>query len=148
MECSDIRETRERRSNTEICKPFFRLWRQRHKAKAAVKLAVERCRIERERLQEEGPLELFLRKYRYMLDTEALSSKVMSEFVRDHRQQLIALDEALYKAANRSSKAGLFAYLNDLIIEGKAHRKRCWKDAPPRRSGALELCDRDGALTN
>ena len=45
-----------------------------------------------------------------------------------------------YKAVSSSSKSGMFVYLNDMLIEGNAHRKRCWKWAPTRPTGALELC--------
>ena len=72
----------------------------------------------------------------------------MNAFVVAHRQVLIDLDGVAYKAADRGSKAGLFAYLHDLIIEGKACRKKCWKRAPPRPSGALALCDRSATLTD
>ena len=53
---------------------------------------------------------------------------------------LIELDAASYKAVSSSSKSGMFVYLNDMLIEGNAHRKRCWKWAPTRPTGALELC--------
>ena len=57
-------------------------------------------------------------------------------------------DATSYKAANRNSKSGMFAYLNDLIIEGNGHRKKCWQHAPPRRTSALELCDRPSSLAD
>ena len=143
-----MRAIRDKRNNAEIMKPFFKLWKQRHKAHAFVKQAAERCRVERERLLVEGPIEIFLRGHGYLLAKEALSSKAMNAFVVAHRQVLIDLDGAAYKAANRGSKAGLFAYLHDLIIDGNARRKGCWKRAPPRHSGGLELCDRQATIAN
>ena len=139
---------RARRTGLGICKPFFQLWKSRHKAKPHVRQAASRCATERERLQEEGALEIFLRKFGYVAEREALSSRAMGDFVKVHRDKLIELDATSYKAANRNSKSGMFAYLNDLIIEGNGHRKKCWQHAPPRRTSALELCDRPSSLAD
>ena len=99
LNLSDCSLSADQRNNTEIMKPFFRMWKQRHKAHAFVKLGVERCRVERERLLVEGPIEIFLRRRGYLLTKEALSSKAMNAFVVAHRQVLIDLDGVAYKGA-------------------------------------------------
>ena len=110
---------------------FFRKeikpWRKRQQAS---ELEAEKEEKEAERRQTEGPIEDLLRRYGYLASNAQLSAKAMQTFVKAHKEKLTAPHradlQAAWKAANKSSKAGLLAYLHKLIITDKKRVAGGW----------------------